>query len=436
MNPPVPSGSFRGQIVVLTVCVTAFAMVVLTVLVQFVLAAQTRRDVDRVLEDRADAVASSTTSGSKEGALSVPDADLDRGVVVYKADGTLAAGLVPGELADTYAELSTTTTTQLRNVGDDRRVFALPFSTATGTTGVVVVDEVLTPYEEAEFYALIVSLTTGAIATAAAATLAAWVTKRALRPVAVLASTAADWSEHDLSRRFALGPPTNELTALAGTLDTLLDRVSAAIRSEQHLTSELAHELRTPLTTIQGNADLALMGEDLSASAREYVEEISAAAHRMTTTIATLLELARTELDVAESAVSSLADVVDEVVRSTPTDLRVDVDVPDLRLGMTHVLAVRTLAPVMANAVRFATSVVRIYVVPTTTSVDLVIEDDGPGVQGDSERIFEAGTTSGGGSGAGLGLALSRRIARSCGGYVELTRAGGPTQFTVRLPSV
>lgn len=436
MNPPVPSGSFRGQIVVLTVCVTAFAMVVLTVLVQFVLAAQTRRDVDRVLEDRADAVASSTTSGSKEGALSVPDADLDRGVVVYNADGTLAAGLVPGELADTYAELSTTTTTQLRNVGDHRRVFALPFSTATGTTGVVVVDEVLTPYEEAEFYALIVSLTTGAIATAAAATLAAWVTKRALRPVAVLASTAADWSEHDLSRRFALGPPTNELTALAGTLDTLLDRVSAAIRSEQHLTSELAHELRTPLTTIQGNADLALMGEDLSASAREYVEEISAAAHRMTTTIATLLELARTELDVAESAVSSLADVVDEVVRSTPTDLRVDVDVPDLRLGMTHVLAVRTLAPVMANAVRFATSVVRIYVDPTTTSVDLVVEDDGPGVHGGSDRIFEAGTTSGGGSGAGLGLALARRVARSCGGDVALTRAGGPTQFTVRLPGV
>ena len=289
MTPPVLSGSFRRQIVVLTACVTAFAMVVLTVLVQLVLASQTKRDVDRVLEDRADAVAGSTTSPSPSGPLSVPDADLDRGVVVYAADGTLVAGIVPPGLTEAYADLSTSTTARFRNVGDDRRVLALPFTTSSGGSGVVVVDEVLTPYEEAEFYALIVSLGTGLIATAAAALLAAWVIRRALQPVSVLASTAAAWSEHDLSCRFALGPPTNELTALAGTLDALLDRVTAAIRSEQRLTSELAHELRTPLTTIQGSADLALMRNDLGPTAREDLEEISAAAHRMTSTIATLL---------------------------------------------------------------------------------------------------------------------------------------------------
>lgn len=437
MTPPVPSGSFRRQIVILTACSTAFAMVVLTVVVQLILAAQTSRDVDRVLEDRADAVAGSTTSEPGQGALSVPQADLDRGVVVYAADGTLVAGIVPKELADTYAVLSATTTTQLRNVGDDRRVLALPFATAGGARGVVIVDELLQPYEDAEFYALLVSLITGAFATGAAAALAAWVTKRALQPVAVLASTAADWSEHDLTRRFALGPPRNELTALAGTLDTLLDKVSAAIRSEQRLTSELAHELRTPLTTIQGTADLALMGDDLPTSAREDLEQISVAAHRMTGTIATLLELARSDRNVAESAVSSLAGVVNETVQATPTPtaITVDVDLPDLRLGLPHALAVRALAPVVANAVRFATSSVRI-VVPSsmTAGVELTVEDDGPGVQADPERIFEAGTTSGGGSGAGLGLALARRVARSCGGNVELTRREGPTRFTVRLP--
>ena len=412
-------------------------MVVLTVVVQLILAAQTSRDVDRVLEDRADAVAGSTTSEPGQGALSVPQADLDRGVVVYAADGTLVAGIVPKELADTYAVLSATTTTQLRNVGDDRRVLALPFATAGGARGVVIVDELLQPYEDAEFYALLVSLITGAFATGAAAALAAWVTKRALQPVAVLASTAADWSEHDLTRRFALGPPRNELTALAGTLDTLLDKVSAAIRSEQRLTSELAHELRTPLTTIQGTANLALMGDDLPTSAREDLEQISVAAHRMTGTIATLLELARSDRNVAESAVSSLAGVVNETVQATPTPtaITVDVDLPDLRLGLPHALAVRALAPVVANAVRFATSSVRI-VVPSsmTAGVELTVEDDGPGVQADPERIFEAGTTSGGGSGAGLGLALARRVARSCGGNVELTRREGPTRFTVRLP--
>ncbi|ANH40468.1 Signal transduction histidine-protein kinase ArlS [Nocardioides dokdonensis FR1436] len=437
MNPPVPTGSFRRQIVVLTVCVTAFAMVVLTVLVQLLLAAQTSRDVDRVLEDRADAVAGSTTSGSPEDPLTVPDAELDRGVVVYDADGALVAGQAPAGQAEAYAELSRTGETRLRDLGDDRRVLARPFTTTAGTTGVVVVDEVLTPYEEAEFYALLVSLVTGGLATAAAGALAAWVATRALRPVAVLAGTATEWSEHDLLRRFDLGPPTNELTALAGTLDNLLDRVTAAIRSEQRLTSELAHELRTPLTTIQGTADLALLGEDLTEPAREHLEEISAAAHRMTHTIATLLELARTERTVADSAVASLVDVVDEVVRSTPADVAVEVEVPDLRVGAPHALAVRALAPVLANAVRFATTAVRVRVDGATApDIALVVEDDGPGILGDPERIFEPGTTTGGGSGGGLGLALARRVARSCGGDVEVTRAAGPTRVTVRLPRV
>ena len=55
-----------------------------------------------------------------------------------------------------------------------------------GTAGVVVVSERLAPYEAAERYALIVSLVTGVLATAAAAAIAAWVTSRALAPVAVL----------------------------------------------------------------------------------------------------------------------------------------------------------------------------------------------------------------------------------------------------------
>ncbi|WP_460811613.1 sensor histidine kinase [Nocardioides salsibiostraticola] len=433
----VPTGSFQRQIVILTACVTAFAMVLLTLVVQLILASQTTRNVDRVLEDRAEAVAGSVTSDSAGADLSVPASALDRGVAVYDANGVLVSGFVPPGLADAYADLSRADSLEQRDDDDDRRLLALPFTTGAGTPGVVIVDESITPYEEAEVYALMVSLATGALATAAAAALAAWVTRRALKPVSVLASTAADWSEHDLSRRFDLGPPTNELTALAGTLDSLLDRVTAAIRSEQRLTSELAHELRTPLTTIQGNADLALMNEDLSASTREDLTEISAAAHRMTSTISTLLELARNERDVAESAVSSLAEVVDEVVRNAPGEVDVEVDVPDLQLGLPHALAVRTLTPIVANAVRFADSVVRVQVASDTTStVDVIVEDDGPGVQGDPAAIFDAGTTSGGGSGAGLGLSLARRVAQSCGGDVVLTHPAGPTRFTVRLPRV
>ena len=72
---------------------------------------------------------------------------------------------------------------------------------------------------------------------------------------------AADWSEHDLDRRFALGPPHDELTELAATLDGLLDRLAASLRHERRFSAELSHELRTPLARVIAEAELALRRE-------------------------------------------------------------------------------------------------------------------------------------------------------------------------------
>ena len=327
-------GTFRRQIIVLTACVTAFAMLLLTVVLQLILADLTRSNVDRVLEDRADAVASSAISASKAQDLVVPSADLDPGIVVYDGAGSRVVGVAARHLQATFDKLSTSTSTQFVTAGSAERIIAIPFTTTGGSQGVVVVSERLEPYEEAERYALIVSLITGALATAAAAGIAASVTTRALKPVALLAQTATDWSEHDLSRRFELGSPTNEITALAATLDTLLDKVTAAIRSEQRLTSELAHELRTPLTVVQGTADLALMQDELSPPMREVLEEISEASRRMATTITTLLDVARTESSLMDAASCSIADVVRDVLATLPHDgLTVHVDLVDHRVA-------------------------------------------------------------------------------------------------------
>ncbi len=81
----------------------------------------------------------------------------------------------------------------------------------------------------------------------AVALAARWLISRALRPVLTMTRQAAAWSEHDLDRRFALGPAHDELTQLAATLDELLERLATSLRHEQRLSAELSHELRTPL---------------------------------------------------------------------------------------------------------------------------------------------------------------------------------------------
>ena len=427
--------TFRQEIIALTAAVTAVAMLLLTLVLQVVLSDLTRRDVDRVLEERAEAVIGTVQAASSGERLVVPDQELDAGVAVYDQSGALVAGGPALQLRETYEELATSTRTKVSSTGETYRIRAQPFESPGGARGVVIVVERLAPYEEAQHYALLVSLVTGLVTTAAAALIAAWISRRALRPVAAMARTASDWSEHDLGRRFDLGPPTNELSALAGTLDTLLDRVAAVIRSEQRLTAELAHELRTPLTTVQGTADLALLRQGLAPEVREDLLEISAAARRMSATITTLLELARSEATLVEASQCSLRDVVDEIVETTDGDrVAISVAVTELRLAVPHAIAVRALAPVVENAVRLASASVAVSAAPgPARTVDITVVDDGPGVEsGLAGRLFEPGVTSG--DGTGLGLAIARRVARSAGGELSLDDPGPPTRFLLRLP--
>ncbi len=430
-----PRGSFRSQLVALTAGVTAIGVVALTIVVQLVLARSTEHSLDTVLEDRTETVISSI-SRAPGGGLLVPDDLLDAGVAVYSADGRLAAGSIPRSERTIYADLATVR--HRRTVehpgSDETRVLAEPFTTGDGTSGVVVVTERLSPYERAERQALLVCVGAGILMIALAAGLALWVSRRALAPVAEMTRAADDWSEHDLTHRFDLGPGGNEIAGLGRTLDRLLERVATAIRSEHRLTSELAHELRTPLAVIRANADLTLSHELAPASARDGLEEIAAAAGAMGATIEGLLELARSHTGQELPGSCGLRDAVIEAVG--PLDDRsIDIAVdPAVRVQLPQALAVRAISPIVANARRLARRI-DISSAPVRSGyVDLYVDDDGPGIPtSQRELVFEPGHTTG--QGAGLGLALSRRVARSMGGDVRVAEGPLTTRLLITLPA-
>lgn len=427
-----PGGSFRTQLVVLTSAVTATGVVVLILVVQAVLGRSASGSMDTVLSDRADAViGSATTEGT--GSLSVPGSQLDAGVAVYDADGRLAAGTAPRSLEDVYADLATTQRARTVDLRDEGRVLGRPFTLADGTRGVVVVTESAAPYERAEQQALWLSLGAGVLMVLLAGGLATWVSRQALRPVVEMSRAADDWSRHDLGHRFDPGPGGNELTELGRTLDRLLDRVAEAIRSEQRLTSELAHELRTPLASVQANAELALAGTDVGPRARESLEEVLSAARRMSATIDSLLELARSESAAVLHGSCRLVDAVAEAVAASSRHGAVQWDVDEeLRLALDQALAVRALAPVVDNATRHGT---RVHVTAAADDrwVEVYVDDDGPGVaSAEREAFFLPGRTTTGG--AGLGLPLARRVARSVGGDVLFADGTTGARVVVRLP--
>jgi signal transduction histidine kinase len=263
--------------------------------------------------------------------------------------------------------------------------------------------------------------------------------RSALKPIAEMTVRAADWSEHDLHRRFHLGPPRDELTTLAATFDGLLRRIEAVLRHEQRFSAELAHELRTPLTGLRGEAELALLRPDLDAESRGAFERMLESSVRMAHVIETLLTSARMEEETTAAqscdplpAVREAIGAVANAARSRDVEVELAEPRSSLVVDADPAVVTRALYPLLENGVRHARHSVHIAVLPDDDGVTVAVSDDGPGLEGrDPDSVFAPGASTSGG--AGLGLPLARRLARSCGGDV-VAEANGGGRFDLRLP--
>jgi signal transduction histidine kinase len=320
--------------------------------------------------------------------------------------------------------------------GDIRlRVVPITAPGRAGPVGAVVVALSTAPLENLQKQVLVGSLIIAALVLLAGALALRTAIGRALEPVVQMTTRAEDWGAHDLDRRFDLGPPRDELTGLATTLDGLLDRIAASRRHEQRFAGEMAHELRTPIAGLRGRAELALgaTGPDAPAEKDAALQAVVAQSARLTHTVDTLLAVARRELDPTEGAVDlvALAREVEQVEVLEPTS-----DLP-LAEGEPDVLR-RALAPLVANAQRHARERVTLELSAGEGRVRITVRDDGPGLDPAlRERAFDPGVRGSGETspGAGLGLPLARRLARSCGGDVLAGDGPGGT-FVLELPAV
>ena len=255
----------------------------------------------------------------------------------------------------------------------------------------------------------------------------------ALRPVGRMTDDAGEWGANDLDRRFDLGPPRDELTALAATLDGLLGRIAASRRHEQRFAAEVAHELRTPIARMRARAELALRaGPDAPDEREEALRAVVGEVDRVTAAIEALLAVARGEGGGIESV-----DVAAIARESTGVDVVAPADLPPAE-GDAEIVR-RALAPLVENARRHARERVELVLSASAGRVCVAVRDDGPGIPPElGERAFEPGVRGTGATdgGAGLGLPLARRLARSCGGDVLLGAEGGVVLELPAMPAL
>ena len=436
-EPAATRRTLRGRVSLLGLAVIAAWVVILTVVFNVLFSSGRQHDLDSLL--RARAAAAAATIKVVGGTITVDeqraDRPLDTGIWVY-------SGMHAVERSPDDAGLQSTADALAARGGGytdgpgDYRLFALPVKDGDTQVGMVIASTSVAPYERARAAAIEGSVIVALLVLLGAYPVLRFAAGRALRPVDEMTHRAADWSAHALSERFGTNQRFREMRSLAGTLDEMLDRLSAIVRHERRLSAELSHELRTPLSAIVAETDVLLAHEHTPEQVVAAHQAIHDTALAMDRILETLLSAARVDVQDAPGR-CELDFVIDGLVRSRQA-LRVDVevDIPEgLGVGVEAPIVERILAPIMSNAYRYAVETITVRARRASESVIVEIDDDGPGVPPElRDEVFEPGrrgTADDGHDGAGLGLALARRLARAAAGDVMLGRG---STFVIRLP--
>ncbi|HET6449060.1 MAG TPA: histidine kinase dimerization/phospho-acceptor domain-containing protein, partial [Conexibacter sp.] len=371
----------RDRVTLATALVLALGLAVLTLGAHLLLSHQLDRDVSARLHERADAQRALVSV--EHGRVLVRDAAgdeaLDEQAWVFAGDHVVRRPQAARQLQLAADALAGARGVVERSVGERVRLRAEPAYASDGRRriGTVVVGASLVPYEHTERIALLGTLLLDAFVLGAGVLLARRAVGKALEPVAEMTRRAADWSEHDLDRRFDLGPPRDELTALSATLDGLLARIAASLRHEQRFSAEMAHELRTPLSGVRGEAELALRNPDVASDVREALRQILRGTDRMQRAIETLLTVARSEAEPTRACADAAVAAARAVEALTPVaeraGRRLTIESPllPLRVGADADAVTQALQPLIENAVRHASRAVTVTLARQNGHVDI-----------------------------------------------------------------
>ncbi len=266
---------------------------------------------------------------------------------------------------------------------------------------------------------------------------------RALRPVEAIRAEAAEITGSTIHRRVPEPGTDDEVGRLARTMNEMLERLEASSIRQRQFVSDASHELRSPIASIRAQMEVALRrGErtDWPGAAQRVLAEDA----RLEQAVAELLELAR--LDETNASEQTEVDL-DEVVLDEAARPRAGapVDTSRVSAGRVHGDAGqlgRLVHNLLDNACRHASGQVAVALGTRNGCVELVVDDDGPGIAlADRTRIFDRFTRldegrARDGGGAGLGLAMVHAIVERHGGTVNVDDAPeGGARFTVRLPA-
>ncbi|MGW0735540.1 sensor histidine kinase [Streptomyces sp. NPDC002851] len=416
----------RGRATLAVTAVLALALAVGSVVLVSAVRADLRQEAEDTARQQVKTVAElldSTGADSGGDYVIGPDGDVTRGEPAQPVpDASPAPSPTPSSSAEDESIVETS--------GDGR----YRISTAINLTST---DETLAR--------LLIVLIPGVLLILLLAALLTWyAVGRALAPVEAVRRDAAEITATDLHRRLPVPASHDEISRLATTLNSTLDRLERAVSRLKTFTADVSHELRSPLATLRARLEVAAARPERADWPRVAHEALKDTA-QLQNLVSDLLLLARLDAHTPTAhRPLDLADLAHAQTQRLKDDPAVEVRAPaPTPVNGAASQLERLLTNLVDNACRHADSAVRLTVTTDNGQAVVEVSDDGPGIPAaDRERVFERFTRldtardrdSGG---TGLGLAIARSIATAHGGTLTAEDPDpvlGGARLVLRLP--
>jgi two-component system osmolarity sensor histidine kinase EnvZ len=253
-----------------------------------------------------------------------------------------------------------------------------------------------------------------------------------VKPIRRLAEAADDFGKGRDALKFK-PEGASEVRQATAAFIAMRDRIQRHITQRTEMLAGVSHDLRTPLTRMKLQLEMAPYSYALS--------DLNDDVFEMENMLEGYLAFARGEGG-EDPALTNLGDLLNVVVsqarrKGGVIDLHVE---SEINVPVRPKVFKRCLTNLIDNAMRYAEHV-SLRVGKREDFVDIIIDDDGPGIPQESRedvfkpffRIEESRNLKTGG--VGLGMSIARDVVRGHGGNIELdTSPVGGLRARIRLP--
>lgn len=273
--------------------------------------------------------------------------------------------------------------------------------------------------------------------------------KRALQGVEKVTQTALLISSGDLKQRVYVKAGNDEISRLASTFNTMLDRINTLVSGIRNMTDDIAHDLKKPISRIRVMAEKGLNSDNM-------IDHPAVETARILEECDYLMQMINTMLDVSEAKTGATRLQLRHLDIAAIVRNAYELFYPlaeDKSLGFTADLLEsciiqgdihkiqRMIANLIDNALSYTPTggEVQIQMKENKDRVEIAVQDTGVGISVEElphifERFYRC-DKSRTHSGTGLGLTLAKAIAVSHGGDITAhSSLGKGSTFTISLP--